>query len=119
MIWLAMMLQAATAPLVPSTSTSTPQGNDIVVVARNGQAALDACIARDCPPDQEIKAALVVASRAFLAGDYSGARPSSMRPIRLRCLTFTVRSTRWAILTDARTRRASLRSMPPRRCAPG
>jgi hypothetical protein len=84
MIWLTMMLQAAIAPLAPpapipstpapSVSASTPQGNDIVVVARNGQAELEACVARDCPPDQEIKAALVVASRAFLAGDYSGAR---------------------------------------------
>lgn len=66
MIWLALLLQA--------TATPEPQGNDIVVVARSAQAALDACIARACPPDQEIKAALVVASRAFLAGDYAGAR---------------------------------------------
>lgn len=71
MIWLALMLQAV--PATPA-QTPAPPGSDIVVVARSGKAALEACIARACPPDQEIKAALVVASQAFLAGDYAGAR---------------------------------------------
>ncbi|WP_271299910.1 hypothetical protein [Sphingomonas sp. CV7422] len=50
---------------------------DIVVLGRSIDAAktsLAACIARQCPPDEEIKASLLVASRQFLAGDYVGAR---------------------------------------------
>ena len=83
MIWLAMLLQA-TSPAAHSTppgADAAPTG-DIVVVGRgieSAQAALDACVARGCPPDQEIKAALVVASRRFLAGDYAGSRQTLLK----------------------------------------
>lgn len=36
--------------------------------------ALKACIARDCPPDQEVAAALAHAENQFVAGDYQAAR---------------------------------------------
>lgn len=78
MMWLALLLQAASpaapAPTPASAAAPASPNGDIVVVARGAQAALDACIARACPPDQEIRAALVVASQTFLAGDYAGAR---------------------------------------------
>ncbi|WP_298808961.1 hypothetical protein [uncultured Sphingomonas sp.] len=83
MIWLAMLLQA-TSPAAQSTppgADAAPTG-DIVVVGRgieSAQVALDACVARGCPPDQEIKAALVVASRRFLAGDYAGSRQTLLK----------------------------------------
>lgn len=70
MIVAALMLQA----VAPSAQSQDP---DVVVVARNVEGAkqvLDACIARRCPPDQEIKAALVYATRQFLAGDYAASR---------------------------------------------
>lgn len=84
MIWLAMLLQAATpaAQAAPQSNASAAQEGDIVVVGRgieSAQAALDACVARGCPPDQEIKAALVVASRRFLAGDYAGSRQTLLK----------------------------------------
>jgi hypothetical protein len=83
MIWLAMLLQATSpaAQATPPGADAAPAG-DIVVVGRgieSAQAALDACVARGCPPDQEIKAALVVASRRFLAGDYAGSRQTLLR----------------------------------------
>ncbi|SEM00659.1 hypothetical protein SAMN05216382_3078 [Sphingomonas palmae] len=84
MIWLAMLLQVATpaAQAAPQSNAGAAQEGDIVVVGRgieSAQAALDACVARGCPPDQEIKAALVVASRRFLAGDYAGSRQTLLK----------------------------------------
>ncbi len=77
MIGWAFLLQAATA-----TAPAPPPENDIIVVARNvagAKRALDACIAQQCPPDEEIKAALVYATRQFLAGDYTPARQTLMK----------------------------------------
>ena len=72
MIGWAFLLQAAAA-----TAPAPPPESDIIVVARNvagAKRALDACIARQCPPNEEIKAALVYATRQFLAGDYASSR---------------------------------------------
>lgn len=87
MIWLAMLLQTTasappTPPLQPQSALAATQADDIVVVGRGiegAQAALDACVARNCPPDEEIRAALVVASRRFLAGDYAGSRATLLK----------------------------------------
>lgn len=74
MILLAALLQASAPSPVPP---SPDRADDIVVVAGGAdraQAALAACIARKCPPDQEIRAALVYSTRQFLTGDYTGSR---------------------------------------------
>lgn len=78
MIWLALILQVANAsPPEPQRQLAT---EDIVVVARRNveaaKHALDACIARQCPPDEEVKAAIIYAARQFLAGDYAASRRS-------------------------------------------
>lgn len=52
------------------------------MVARNvagAKRALDACIARQCPPNEEIKTALVYATRQFLAGDYASSRQTLLK----------------------------------------
>lgn len=80
MIGLVLALQAVA---VPATAPSAE--SDIIVVARNvegAKRALEACIARDCPPNEEIKAALVYANRQFLAGDYTPARQTLMKTRR-------------------------------------
>lgn len=77
MIGLALLLQAAVA-----TVSSPPPDTDIVVVGPNvagAKRALEACIARRCPPNEEIKAALVYSTRQFLAGDYAAARQTLLK----------------------------------------
>lgn len=77
MIGLLLILQAGVAP-----ASVPPANDDIVVFARNVASAkrtLEACIARQCPPSEEIKAALVYSTRQFLAGDYTPARQTLMR----------------------------------------
>lgn len=68
---LAVQATAATAP----PPSQTPR--DIIVVApaldRTAK-ALAACIARNCPPDQEVDAALSHAEAQFVNGGYLGAR---------------------------------------------
>lgn len=69
------MMQAVAAP-VPAA----PQGDGektIVVVGRrlaDTERALAACIARQCPPKEEIDASLAHAENQFLAGDYPASR---------------------------------------------
>lgn len=72
MIGLMVLLQAT----VTAAPTSPPD-SDIVIEARNVEDArrvLKSCKARRCPPNEEVKAALVLATRQFLAGDYGGSR---------------------------------------------
>ncbi|MCU6453636.1 hypothetical protein LPN01_06065 [Sphingomonas sp. A2-49] len=73
MIVMAVLLQAA----VSATGPAAVENKDIVIVGRSidgARSSLAACIARACPPDQEIKAAIILAAREFLAGDYVEAR---------------------------------------------
>lgn len=70
MIGLVLALQAVVA-------AAPPASRDVVVVGRrldNAAARLKACIARGCPPDEEMLAALKLADAQFLAGDYRTAR---------------------------------------------
>ena len=71
---------------VPATGApaSDPQANDVVVTGSrltDTERALAACIARKCPPDQEIAATLAHAENQFIAGDYAGARATLRRGI--------------------------------------
>ena len=65
----ALLLQAGSAPVTPP--------RDIVVTARpldvTGR-ALAECRARNCPPDEEARAALAHAENQFVAGTYEAAR---------------------------------------------
>ncbi|PAX09427.1 hypothetical protein [Sphingomonas lenta] len=60
------------------------EGREVVVTARpladTERAWLD-CMARKCPPDQEIAAAVAHAENQFVAGDYKAARGTLLRTI--------------------------------------
>jgi hypothetical protein len=63
---------AASAPAGPPV-----EGPPIIVTGKRAQdteAALRACLARKCPPDQDIDASLAHAENLFVAGDYRQAR---------------------------------------------
>ena len=67
-----LTLVAATLALA-----ATPLSADIVVTGKslNDTAAdLAACIARDCPPDQDVAASVAHAENQFVAGAYAGAQ---------------------------------------------
>lgn len=73
-------LQVASSPVQPLERT-----DDIVVTGKleeGAKRALTSCIARQCPPNEEIKAAIVYATRQFMAGDYSGARDTLLESRR-------------------------------------
>lgn len=75
-------MRAAIAPLllvIPTgalSQTATHSSPDIVVVGHSltdTKRALDACLARHCPPVEDIEATLAHAENQFLSGDYHGA----------------------------------------------
>ena len=62
--------------------SDVPEGKGIVITARplaDTASALRDCIARDCPPDEDIAATLAHADNQFLAGDYDDARTTLRR----------------------------------------
>lgn len=66
------ILVAATAIAAPE-----PENREIVVIGqslKDTQKALADCIARGCPPDEEIRAALAHAENQFITGDYRDAK---------------------------------------------
>ena len=77
-----LVIAAAILVAAPSAAaqTGSPPGQEagtvIVTATRlsDSAAALRACIARNCPPDQDIEASIAHAENLFVAGDYKGAR---------------------------------------------
>lgn len=62
-------------PAGPLPVSEAPPNTEIVVTARRDAAdALAKCLARKCPPVEDISASLAVAEQEFLLGDYLGAR---------------------------------------------
>ena len=71
---LAIRLLALTAALALSAGALA---DDIVVTGKSLKdtgAALQACLERHCPPDQDVAASLAHAENQFVAGDYDGAQ---------------------------------------------
>jgi hypothetical protein len=70
-----------------SSATAMAQDEDkreIVVTARSlkdTEADLKACLARGCPPDQDIKATIAHAENQFVEGDYRNARETIVRSL--------------------------------------
>ena len=63
----------------PALAQSEPEerGQTIIVTGTplsQTERALRDCIARRCPPDQDVAASLAHAENQFVAGDYEGAR---------------------------------------------
>lgn len=75
-------LLAAALVFLPSAALAAPaaapeQGQAIVVTGtslRDTERALNACLARHCPPNEDIDASLAHAENLFVAGDYKKAR---------------------------------------------
>jgi len=78
------ILILATLIAAPAGAQTAPQGSaptkpaasqEIVVIGRLGASkrALDECIARHCPPAEDIRASIRHAENQFLNGDYQGA----------------------------------------------
>ena len=66
-------------------SNSEARAGDIVVTARSladTAAALAACVARNCPPDQDVAATLAHAENQFIEGDYRDARGTMLASLR-------------------------------------
>ncbi|MEQ1510866.1 MAG: hypothetical protein ABL909_10770 [Sphingopyxis sp.] len=62
-----------------------PANNDIIVTARSlAQTAADlaACLARHCPPDEDVAATLAHAENQFVEGDYRDARGTMLASLR-------------------------------------
>lgn len=77
LIALATPLAAATQDKGPASVGNHAAGQPIVITGArlpDLRKALQACLARNCPPDQDIDATLAVAESQFIGGDYRGAR---------------------------------------------
>ena len=56
--------------------------NDIVVVGRRAESDLAACLARECPPTEEVEASLQASVEQFADGRYDDARRTLQQAIR-------------------------------------
>ncbi|WP_265563432.1 hypothetical protein [Sphingomicrobium arenosum] len=82
-----MLLSVLLATASPITQTAPqPSDPDTIVVTGyaldESKAALDACLARDCPPDEDVDASIVHARNQFAAGDLRGARATLESTVR-------------------------------------
>jgi len=74
---LVLALTQTVAPVPQTNPAQDVPETTVVVTATRLDAtkkALDACIARSCPPDQEVAAALAHAENQFVEGEYQAAR---------------------------------------------
>jgi hypothetical protein len=74
---LRLALGMSAAMLATSAYAEEPANREIVVIGqslKDTEKAWQDCIARGCPPDQEIRAALAHAENQFIVGDYRDAR---------------------------------------------
>ncbi|MET1110959.1 MAG: hypothetical protein ABWX67_05455 [Allosphingosinicella sp.] len=84
---LAVAFAAAFTPALPvaaQNAGSESGGQTIVVTGRpleESGRALAACLARKCPPDEDIDATLAHAENLFVAGDYKAARQTTLAAI--------------------------------------
>jgi hypothetical protein len=86
-----LCLTAAFALLTPFVAAAQAQApaepadnREIVVTGRSLKDtadALAACLARGCPPDQDVAASLAHAENLFISGDYDNARTTLLRSI--------------------------------------
>lgn len=86
-----LQLLASTVALVPLAATAAPpapatatDGPTIIVTARTLQqtaADLAACLARNCPPDEDVRASLAHADNQFVSGGYKDARTTLLKSV--------------------------------------
>ncbi|MBX9815298.1 MAG: hypothetical protein K2X76_11400 [Sphingomonas sp.] len=74
---LPFLLAGTAFALAPVAAAAEDNGKEVVVTGTrlaDSERALKECIARKCPPKEDIKATLAHAENQFVAGDYHGAR---------------------------------------------
>ena len=79
-----LILLASLAAPAAAQSAKDDDGDTIVVTGtplRDTERALKACLARKCPPEEDINATLAHAENLFVAGDYLEARKTTLRSI--------------------------------------
>jgi hypothetical protein len=72
------------AALLLSAPVCAAADDTIVVTAKSlkqTEADLAACLARSCPPDQDVKATLAHAENQFVAGEYKNARTTLLKSV--------------------------------------
>lgn len=82
---LAIALLSSTAALAQDSAATEPANRDIVVTGQSLQDtadALAACLARNCPPDEDIRLTLAHAENQFVAGNYRDARATTLASLR-------------------------------------
>lgn len=75
---------ALLTPLAAMAQSETTDTREIVVTGRSLKDtadALAACLARGCPPDQDVAATLAHAENLFIGGDYDNARTTLLRSV--------------------------------------
>ncbi|MGZ8360776.1 MAG: hypothetical protein ACXWUX_09680 [Allosphingosinicella sp.] len=78
----ALLLLTLLAPL--PAAAQEPTGPNVIVtgVPHDYRAELATCLARNCPPDEDIDATLALAEALFLDGEYRGARAAVRAALR-------------------------------------
>ncbi|MEA3003172.1 MAG: hypothetical protein QOH81_1960 [Sphingomonadales bacterium] len=84
-VLLSLALSATVANVTPPQAEGTAQAEQTIVVTgtplRDTERALRACLARTCPPNEDIDASLAHAENLFVAGKYEEARATSLASI--------------------------------------
>jgi hypothetical protein len=77
-------MSAALLPILLALAVPPPAAAPVIVVTGRADAkqALEECLARHCPPNEDIDATLAVAEQQFVAGDYHGARTTLLRSLK-------------------------------------
>ncbi len=79
-----LVILAALVSAAPLAAQEASDSKTIVVTARSLKDtadALAACLARNCPPDEDVKATLAHAENQFVAGDYKDARGTLLKSV--------------------------------------
>jgi len=84
LILFASLLVSAPAAVVAQDKVADASKADIIIIGErlpDLQKALNACVERKCPPDQDINATLKVAEHQFVDGKYEDARSTLLKSI--------------------------------------
>ena len=76
------MLSSVLLLLAQTVSPAPVPSQEIVVIGRRAEQQMAACLARDCPPAEEIEASLDASVEQFADGRYADARRTLQRAIR-------------------------------------
>jgi hypothetical protein len=68
--------------LLAQAAAPPPAPNDVLVVGRRAEQALATCLARNCPPAEEVDASLDASVEQFADGRYADARRTLQKAIR-------------------------------------